>query len=305
MNWLSLPKREPHPTQWSREQSARNTVLSRHREILASIPNLGCMDTLPKNDNEPTTGETFVSEDDSLVSLSEDDSRRFDTRVRSFNKKLALDISRKLGKAKPDISAAFVFHTLSTWRNSKTRWGSKRCRETGAVYRSFKQLQKELPWMNESTIKNAVERLDKALDEFEICHDGKKVNNYLISDWLIRNYCGKSMDNQLEKSVQISLNLQDAVEYGVTEAVLLRHIQFKINSLQCLYESNDDAYVEISASALSYIPEEGTSGQGLGIPILPFSRQEILRAIRSLKEQGVLVEHHETPRCYRRNIREA
>ena len=38
--------------------------------------------------------------------------------VRSFNKKLALDIQKKLNAKKPDITAAFVLRTLDTWKKN-------------------------------------------------------------------------------------------------------------------------------------------------------------------------------------------
>ena len=56
--------------------------------------------------------------------------------VRSFNKKLALDIQKKLNAKKPDITAAFVLRTLDTWKKSR-RFRNMGNRVPGAAYRSL------------------------------------------------------------------------------------------------------------------------------------------------------------------------
>ncbi len=47
--------------------------------------------------------------------------------VKSFNKKLALDLQRILRLKKPDITAAFVLGTLHTWKKSRRYPNMSRC----------------------------------------------------------------------------------------------------------------------------------------------------------------------------------
>jgi hypothetical protein len=145
--------------------------------------------------------------------------------VKSFDKKLALDLQRILGLKKPDITAAFVLGTLHTWK--KSRRYPNMSRVLGAVYQSVEGICEDLPLIDRSTVLRAIRRLEKAFTkDFTVSRDSTKVLNFEISDKLTKEYFTKNSASKNNGSVELSLDVTDAQNYGVVEALLIRNLEF-------------------------------------------------------------------------------
>jgi hypothetical protein len=207
--------------------------------------------------------------------------------VRSFSRQVAWEIQSKLNATKPDITAAFVLATLLTWSNARS-WPTKKRREAGAIYLSYEQIQEEeLPWLSRKTIGPAAERLSLAYPEdFKLDTEKGKVSNFIISDRL-KKHCAALKKEYGELSVRVG----DVMKYGILKAVLIRHSKVKLSKERRerdrhpLRDTDGKVYAEISAEKLTQTTKEYPQ------PILPYSKDEVRKAIRELKTGGTFIEH--------------
>lgn len=225
-----------------------------------------------------------------------------DREIRSFNKRLALDLQRKLKSKKPEVTSALVLATLHTWKQSK-RYSYMGNRVPGAVYQSLEGICKDLPWLDRSTVQRSIKRLEKAFPkDFRVYRESTKVLNFEISKKLTDLYFLQKKHAQREGSVNLSLKVSDAEKYGVLEAVLIRNLEFKTRADKVTNPVLDEQgriYGEMSASKLT---RKTTSEDGeFTIPMLPFGRQCINSAILSLRAYGIFVEHSKRQGFYRVN----
>jgi biotin operon repressor len=222
------------------------------------------------------------------------------TEIRSFNKKLALDLQRKLKGKRPDITAAFVLGTLHTWKNSK-RYPNMGNRVPGAVYLSVESICEDLPWLDRSTVFRAIERLEEAFPkDFTVSRESTKIMNFEISNNLTKRYFDPNRASKNKGSVHLSLHPFDAGKYGVLEALLIRNLEFKTRRDKVtnpLMDGMGRIYGEMNSTRLT---KETKSADGSPLPpILPAGRQTVNTAIRFLKQCGVFVEHEERRGFYR------
>ena len=219
--------------------------------------------------------------------------------VKSFNKKLALDLQRILRLKKPDITAAFVLGTLHTWK--KSRRYPNMSRVLGAVYQSVEGICEDLPLIDRSTVLRAIRRLEKAFTkDFTVSRDSTKVLNFEISDKLTKEYFTKNSASKNNGSVELSLDVTDAQNYGVVEALLIRNLEFKTRADKVTNPLRDEhgrIYGELNSSKLSKTTK--SAGGSNSTPILPFGRQRVNKAISTLRMYGVIVEHKERRGFYR------
>ena len=219
--------------------------------------------------------------------------------VKSFNKKLALDLQRILRLKKPDITAAFVLGTLHTWK--KSRRYPNMSRVLGAVYQSVEGICEDLPLIDRSTVLRAIRRLEKAFTkDFTVSRDSTKVLNFEISDKLTKEYFTKNSASKNNGSVELSLDVTDAQNYGVVEALLIRNLEFKTRADKVTNPLRDEhgrIYGELNSSKLSKTTR--SAGGSNSTPILPFGRQRVNEAISTLRQYGVIVEHKERRGFYR------
>ena len=228
------------------------------------------------------------------------DSGQAGGRLRSFNKKLAFDLQRRLKSKKPDITGAFVLGTLQTWKNARrhARMGN---RVLGAVYQSVEGICEDLPWLDRSSVHRAIQRLEQAFPkDFIVDRSSTRVLNFEISDKLTRLYFAKDRASKNEGSVELALHISDAKKYGVLKALLIRNLEYKTREDKVsspLKDCQGRIYGEMSSSRLT---QETSSLDGShSAPILPFGRQSVNKAIRSLVRAGVFVEHLERRGFYR------
>jgi hypothetical protein len=219
--------------------------------------------------------------------------------VRSFNKKLALDIQKKLNAKKTDITAAFVLRTLDTWKKSR-RFRNMGNRVPGAAYRSLEGICEDLPWLDRSSVLGAIKRLEKAFPkDFIVDRSATRVLNVEISDRLSNSYFSRNRTTKKEGAVELSLDSADALKYGVLEGVLIRNLEFKTRKDKVSNPVRDRQgriYGEMSSTKLTKTKGEDGSLQQ---PNLPFGRQCVSDAIQTLKKCGVFVEHTERKGFYR------
>jgi hypothetical protein len=103
----------------------------------------------------------------------------------SFHKKLASYLQKANKMRKPDITGAIVFNTiLSWWKGSyRMKCGKK------VAFKSYEGLQKDLPFLDRSTIKRAIDRIKTAFpDDFELIKSTKAETNYSITEKLADKY---------------------------------------------------------------------------------------------------------------------
>jgi hypothetical protein len=219
--------------------------------------------------------------------------------VRSFNKKLALDIQKKLNAKKPDITGAFVLRTLDTWKKSR-RFRNMGNRVPGAAYKSLEGICEDLPWLDRSSVLGAIKRLEKAFPkDFIVDRSATRVLNIEISDRLSNSYFSRNRTTKKEGAVELSLDSADALKYGVLEGVLIRNLAFKTHRDKVSNPVRDGQgriYGEMSSTKLTKTKGEDGSLQQ---PNLPFGRQCVSDAIQTLKKCGVFVEHTERKGFYR------
>jgi hypothetical protein len=225
--------------------------------------------------------------------------------LRKFNKRLAYDIQAKLKAKSPDISAAFVLHTLLTWKTSRRHMFGGRV--AGCVYLSLSKIQKDLPWLSCSAINDAISRLEKAFgNEFHVDRQTKREHNFVISEKLIKAYFTKNI--LIGKGAEfkyISVRSEDAVALGVLSAALISNLEYKTSPKRTrnpLTDAEGRIYGEMSASVLSSPSKRKAEEiQKDKLPILPFSRQAIQTAISQLVRADWFVAHPNRTGFYRLN----
>jgi hypothetical protein len=147
--------------------------------------------------------------------------------LRSFNKKLAFDIMRKLKSTTPDITAAFVLGTIHKWQKSR-RYSYMGNRVPGAAYQSVEGIREDLPWLDRSTVLRAIERLEEAFPkDFLVSRESTMVLNFEISNNLTRQYFTQNSASKNKGAVHLSLHPSDAEKHGVVAALLIRNLEFK------------------------------------------------------------------------------
>jgi hypothetical protein len=213
--------------------------------------------------------------------------------IRSFNRKLTIDLQKKLKSRKPEITSALVLATLHTWKLSK-RYSYMGNRVPGAVYQSLDGICSDLPWLDRSTVQRSIKRLEKAFPrDFKVDRKSTKILNFEISEKLTKEYFQKIKGEKNSCSANLSFRVLDAMQCGVLEAVLIRNLEYKteasrvVNPLLDVYAR---IYGEMSPSKLSRIERDPYVGKP-SFPIIPFGRQCITEAIQNLKKAEIFIEH--------------
>ena len=201
-----------------------------------------------------------------------------------------------------DVTAALVLSTLKTWRHSADKgYRSKKQRQSHTIYRSLRNLHDELPFLDDTTIMDALERLERAYPkDFKVDRNGNHINNFSISDKLVEGCLvrktwkrkkGENVEVWVSRSKQISMTVKDAMKYGPLKAMLIRNLEYKTDPEHCsnpLKDAEGHIYGEISASKLVE-PKKKPDEDGLddrkpdGRIYLPYCRQEVQKAIGELK----------------------
>ena len=209
---------------------------------------------------------------------------------RRFKTRLAVDIAKKLGAIKPDITAALVAETICSWQN--TRRNTHKINGKPAAYQSAAGLQEDLPWMGVSTISDAILRLEKAFPKWiKVKCVGNTVRSFLLDERFIKRYMGK------EQKDCLYFRADDASSVGVLKALLIGNLEYRLKFNGAPKDERGNSYNSISsATYLTKQPNE----QG-ALPVFPYSRVKVAKAIAELKSDEVFQKHPTMPDVYRVN----
>ena len=218
---------------------------------------------------------------------------------RRFSKRLAYDIAKARGKSKPDITGALVAETMASWQHGSYKeidgmpvgWMSA----AGIQAKTGKHKgHKGLPWLSVKAISNAIARLEKAFPkDVKILRKGKtSVLNFSLSASFLKKYIDSEGEHLL-------FTQENAMQVGVLKAILIGNLEHRTSAVfkRAPKDAQGRVYSSISASILTEAPE--VKGE---LPTLPYSRQEVAKAISELKKLGVFQKHPEREGVYRVNM---
>lgn len=209
---------------------------------------------------------------------------------RRFKTRLAVDIAKKLGAIKPDITVALVAETIYSCQN--TIRNTHEIDGKPAAYQSAAGLQEDLPWMGVSTISDAILRLEKAFPKWiKVKCVGNTVRSFLLDERFIKRYMGK------EQKDCLYFRADDASSVGVLKALLIENLEYRLKFKGAPKDERGNSYNSISsATYLTKQPNE----QG-ALPMFPYSRVKVAKAIAELKSDEVFQKHPTMPDVYRVN----
>ncbi|CAN5538035.1 hypothetical protein BH09VER1_BH09VER1_23800 [soil metagenome] len=188
-------------------------------------------------------------------------------KIREFHI-FSMPLAKDLNPKTPDISAAIVHYTLYTWQRSNKLPGPKK------AFRSIRQLEEELSYLNRTVIHDAVKRLETA--NMIVVDRSKDKLHFQIPEEVVRKY----MYNLTGKGrAMISVLIGKAIEHGVLESILLGNLSYMMKNFDG-YQAVDDAGIGYYRLDPKYLKNR-----------LPRSKKAITGALESLRVAKVIVEH--------------
>jgi len=207
---------------------------------------------------------------------------------RRFSKRLAIDIATERGVNKPDVTVALVAETMYTWQN--TRGNTHEIDGKPAGYQSAAGLQEDLPWMGVSTISDAILRLMNAFPKWiKVKCVGNTVRSFSLDERFIKRYMGK------DKKDCLYFRADDADRVGVLKALLIGNLEYRLTFKGAPTDARGNAYNSISSA--TYLTKQ--PGEQGALPVFPYSRVKVVKAIAELKASGVFQKHPTMPDVYR------
>ncbi|MGV3664234.1 MAG: helix-turn-helix domain-containing protein [Prosthecobacter sp.] len=189
-------------------------------------------------------------------------------------------IARQLNPKQPDVAAAVVLTNLSFWQQNV--YPSTLIEGRRHSFRSLKQLHEDCPYLTESAIHKAIQRLERELGaEFVIRRDKKvlyfSIGGATMERLKIEKRTRKKKEDDSTK--HLSFLPDDAKKTGsIRSAVLINNLRYQLTQFR---EPKQDAagnkYGQLSAVKLA--------------PILEFSADTISRALSEMCKQGHLIPH--------------
>lgn len=189
-------------------------------------------------------------------------------------------IAKQLNPKQPDVAAATVLTNLSFWQQNfypSTFIDGRR-----HSFRSLKQLHADCPYLTESAIHKAIQRLERELGaEFVIRRDKKvlyfSIGGATMERLKIEKRTRKKKEDDSTK--HLSFLPDDAKKTGsIRSAVILNNLRYQLTQFR---EPKQDAagnkYGQLSAVKLA--------------PILEFSADTISRALSEMCKDGHLIPH--------------
>ena len=161
-------------------------------------------------------------------------------------------------------------------------------------------MRESYPWLAEETIRKALNRAEKALrGDFIIDRTNEDAVrgklHFWISPLLIKAY---RFDVPKKRGL-LELDVQDAVNYGVIEAVLiqnLKHTTAETNNSEPLRDDAGNIYRELSPTKLT---KPAKNLHDKMTQILPCSRKAVSEALGTLRAAGAILEHPQRRHFFR------
>ena len=223
-----------------------------------------------------TTGDSMDETDQSSLAP---DKKQPAMILKAFSPELAKFLNPK----KPDITGALILAQLAKWYAFNLEPNARRAHSINginATYMTVVQIQAELPWLSKQAIYKAVNRL-KAFVTIEFKLDAV---HCVFPDGFKEEYrLGKKNENEPRRG-WIMFSVSDAVDHGVIQACILHNLNYQLtNWTNPVTDEEGNKYG-------SLIPAKMT---------LPFSRENMARAISDLANQKVIIKHPKRRSFYR------
>ena len=211
-----------------------------------------CLAEVEQETNAPANNSDVSTSTDNSVLESggeEEDQKR----IRYFSRELATRINRK----RPDVTAAMILYGLWLWQRQPVWSFSYTPMVNGerGCYRSLSELQKDYPWLTEEAIRKGLNRAEKALkDGFVIDRSNPDAERGKLHFWISPNIIKRYGFNASGKKGYLAVTVQDVIDYGMVEAVLIRNLEHitapKRNSVP-VKDDQGRIYRELSPNTLT------------------------------------------------------
>lgn len=190
-------------------------------------------------------------------------------------------IAKQINPKQPDVVAAAILYNLSLWQ--KNSYSQTFIDDRRYSFRSLSELNGDMPYLSESAIHKALQRLEKALgSNFLIRRDRSKLW-FSIGSSVIKIMRGK----RGEKALLHSFLVDDALKAGcIKSAVILSNLKYALSHFRKpLLDEQMRMYAELNPLKLS--------------PILGCSCDTISRLLTKLRDRRLLSQHSSRKHFYR------